>query len=430
MRRFLPILLTGPVFLFAVQSTASPAPDFDQGVDLRPVIRQALEAAGSKEGPRVTLKWDSSGTDDTVWISISNRDVTALGDNFDFSSRTAVSQNSFISIYELKVSELDILADIMQRNFRRSPGFFAHSTLLSAQQDLEKPPSVMVRDFSIDQGERVVPMLKQVDEAAVVAVIEHLASYKSRHCRTDTGIASSKWVYGHWKNLTAGRSDITVATFRHASFPQESVILTVRGTAEPEKVVVLGGHIDSTAGWGAGNAAPGADDNASGVAVLNEAVRVMVASGYKPKQTLKFIAFAAEEVGLRGSGEIAANFKKEGLAVQGMVNFDMANYKGSAEDIFLISDNTHEGQNAFLGRLVDTYTDYRWAQTACGYGCSDHASWTKNGFIASFPFESRMNEDNPNIHSDRDTLAQTGGRALHAFKFAKLAVAYLVEMAK
>ena len=153
-------------------------------------------------------------------------------------------------------------------------------------------------------------------------------------------------------------------------------------------------------------------------------------SGYRPSKTIKFIAFAAEEVGLRGSGDIAAAFKKQGVAVEGMLNLDMANYKGSPLDIYFVSDNTSADQNAFLGKLIDTYTSYKWGSFKCGYGCSDHASWTKNGFAASLPFESTFTQYNPYIHKATDTLDKTGGRAEHAFKFARLGVAYAVELAK
>jgi len=191
-----------------------------------------------------------------------------------------------------------------------------------------------------------------------------------------------------------------------------------------------GGHLDSTAGYGSDPVAPGADDNASGVSVTNEVIRVMVEGGYRPARTIKFIAFAAEEVGLRGSSDIAAAFQKEGVAVEGMLNLDMTNYKGSQNDIYFVTDNTNSGQNAFLEKLVTAYTDYTVGTFRCGYGCSDHASWTKRGFPASLPFESLFNEHNPFIHKATDTLAQTGGGAEHSVKFAKLAVAYAVEMAK
>lgn len=427
MRKFLPFLLAASFFLSAAQTPAS-SPDFDRGVDLRTIVREARETVvpGAAAGaPAIS----PAASGDAVWVSVPDQDAAALEKEFNFSGRAALGQNGVVSIYELKVSELDLLADVMQRKFNRSPGFFAHSSLNSARQDLTAPPAAAAVAYSIDQGEKVASMLKLVDEDAIASTIGGLASYKTRYYRSATGIAASKRLYDSWKELAAGRSDIAVTTVLHSAYPQESVVLTVAGAVEPDKVVVLGGHIDSAAG-GAENPAPGADDNASGIAVLTEALRVVVASGYRPAQTLKFIAFSAEEAGLRGSGEIAAGFKKDGVAVRGMLNLDMSNYKGSAEDIYFISDNTNADQNAFLGRLVETYTGYKWAATKCGYACSDHASWTKNGFAASYPFEAKASEYNPAIHTANDTPAQTGGRAPHAFKFAKLAVAYLVEMAK
>ncbi len=419
MRTFLSFLLAAPLFLCAAHAGA-PSWDFDRSAGLPPVVQRAAELP-------VPAATTPDGAGDSVWISMARPDVAAL-DGALF-KRAPAAQNDKVAIYEMKLSEVDQISEGMQRTFRRSPGFFAHDTLEAALQDLSEPPAAAAKAFTIDQGPVVKALLKLVKEEPVVAAISSLASFKNRYYRSATGIESSKWLAGHWKELAAGRPDMSVTTFKHAAFPQESVILTVRGTTEPDKVVVVGGHLDSTAG-GSDSPAPGADDNASGIAVTEELIRVLAASGHKPAQTLKFIAFAAEEAGLRGSGEIAAAFKKDGVAVQGMLNLDMANYKGSPADIYFVSDNTSAEQNAFIGKLISTYTDYTWGTTKCGYGCSDHASWTRNGFAASLPFESTFADYNPAIHSANDTLAQTGGRAEHAVKFARLGVAYIVEMAK
>jgi len=252
-------------------------------------------------------------------IKVERPDVAAL-DGALF-KRAPAAQNDKVAIYEMKLSEVDQISEGMQRTFRRSPGFFAHDTLEAALQDLSEPPAAAAKAFTIDQGPVVKALLKLVKEEPVVAAISSLASSKNRYYRSATGIESSKWLAGHWKELAAGRPDMSVTTFKHAAFPQESVILTVRGTTEPDKVVVVGGHLDSTAG-GSDSPAPGADDNASGIAVTEELIRVLAASGHKPAQTLKFIAYATEEAGLRGSGEIAAAFKKDGVAVQGQTILD------------------------------------------------------------------------------------------------------------
>jgi leucyl aminopeptidase len=109
----------------------------------------------------------------------------------------------------------------------------------------------------------------------------------------------------------------------------------------------------------------------------------------------------------------------------------MTNHNGSNDDITLISDYTNEAQNKFIGNLIDTYlTDLNWGSDRCGYACSDHASWTAVGYPSSIPFEARKRDMNHQIHTRNDTLETMGGTAEHALKFAKLGLAYLIELDK
>jgi leucyl aminopeptidase len=57
---------------------------------------------------------------------------------------------------------------------------------------------------------------------------------------------------------------------------------------------------------------------------------------------------------------------------------------------------------------------------------SDHASWTKAGYPSEFPFETEFSNINPNIHSPQDTLDKISTE--HAREFAKVALAFLVEL--
>jgi leucyl aminopeptidase len=142
------------------------------------------------------------------------------------------------------------------------------------------------------------------------------------------------------------------------------------------------------------------------------------------------MAYAAEEVGLRGSLAIARDYQKRRVNVVGALQLDMTNYAGSDKDIWLMKDFTDAQQNAFLVALIETYVGATYGFDACGYACSDHASWTRIGVPASMPFESRMNERNKHIHTKKDTLELSDNNAQHAVKFARLGVAYAVEMAK
>jgi leucyl aminopeptidase len=222
---------------------------------------------------------------------------------------------------------------------------------------------------------------------------------------------------------------VSVQLFNHAGWAQPSVIATIQGTTLPSEIVVMGAHLDSINRSG-GTTAPGADDDASGVATLTEVLRVAMLKGYRPSRTVKLMAYAAEEAGLRGSREIASSHRSSGANVVGVLQLDMTNFKGSSVDIVLLTDNTNAPQNQFVEQLVDTYVGVPRGTTQCGYGCSDHASWTNAGYPASMPFEALFGQHNTSIHTANDTLARSGGNANHALKFAKLAAAYLAETAK
>lgn len=74
-----------------------------------------------------------------------------------------------------------------------------------------------------------------------------------------------------------------------------NVLADIRGSDKPEEVVMIGAHLDS---W---HAATGATDNAAGVAVMMEAVRLIQALQLKPRRTIRIALWSAEEQGLLGS---------------------------------------------------------------------------------------------------------------------------------
>jgi leucyl aminopeptidase len=102
--------------------------------------------------------------------------------------------------------------------------------------------------------------------------------------------------------------------------------------------------------------------------------------------------------------------------------------------ISLISDFTNADLNSFFAELMDYYNasgdhEITYGTSLCNYGCSDHASWTAEGYKASFPFEASFGQHNGNIHSSNDTYS-ISGTAEHATKFAKLCAEFLIEVAK
>jgi Zn-dependent M28 family amino/carboxypeptidase len=116
--------------------------------------------------------------------------------------------------------------------------------------------------------------------------------------------------------------------------PVESanVVGEIRGTQNPEQVIVVGGHLDS---W---DLASGTTDNGCGTAVTLGAAEAIVKSGFKPRRTIRFILFTGEEQGLLGS-----------LAYVKAHQSDMANFVAA-----LILD---AGQGAVTGFQVGGHDD-------------------------------------------------------------------------
>jgi leucyl aminopeptidase len=394
----------------------------------------------------VALSFNKTGTRADLiefYVSIDDSELQtvvsqqrAAGKSLDFQ---AVNIRNGIAVIKTTNGELEKLSTLMHENFHKCAGFIAHESeteaLKSIADSFAADPQARMVDYTIDNQTNVNPMLAETQEPQIRQIITDLSAFPNRRYNQTSGLNSANWIKNKWTTMTAGRSDIVVEFFTHptATSPQPSVIMTVTGTTLPNEVVVLGGHQDSINGSGATANAPGADDDASGIASLTEVIRILVAKNFRPQRTVKFMAYAAEEVGLRGSAAIALDYQTRAVNVVGVMQLDMTNYKGSNADIVIITDRTNAAQNQFLRNLITAYQPtLTTIDNTCGYACSDHASWTTRGFAASMPFEARINpvEDNPFIHTANDTLDKSGNNANHAVKFTKLAVSYVGELAK
>jgi leucyl aminopeptidase len=338
-----------------------------------------------------------------------------------------------IAVLRFDAQDFGVLSELMHENHKRCGGFVAHDGLdgaLGALRAKDHEGIAPLIAYTIDNAATVNALLPQLSAANILTSIQQLsggAGFATRYYTSTGGGQSSTWLRNLWQGYAASRPDVTVELFE-TGWAQKSVIATIPGSTLASEVVVVGGHLDSIVSGS--SVAPGADDDASGIATISEVFRVMMTQNYRPLRTVKFMAYAAEEVGLRGSQQIATQHKNAGINVVGVVQFDMTNYMGSTRDIWLMQDYTNAAQNTFLGNLIDTYVGATWGTDSCGYGCSDHASWHNAGFPASMPFESRMSQYNPTIHTTGDTLSVSGNNANHALKFARLGAAYIAELAK
>nr|WP_052026264.1 M28 family metallopeptidase [Pseudoalteromonas agarivorans] len=374
-----------------------------------------------------------------VWVSI---DSTAAA-HYEYTQHGLVQRLPFaqrstsalenIDLVNIPADQVNNLSEFMHHNYNRCGGFVAHDSWQEARSYATKLAAAhtiqntLAFSYSIDNEQTVQNLMSSISTVNLDSTVNSLTSFNNRYYTSQTGVDAANWLNTYWQQIAQSRSDISIAIYPH-NWAQSSVIVTIEGNEKADEIVIIGGHLDSINQSNPSNGrSPGADDNASGIAVLSEALRAIVQTNYKPQRTIQIMAFAAEEVGLRGSSDIASSYQSQGKNVVGMVQFDMTGNNGSLEDIVMMTDYTNNAQNQFLAALLDTYLpQLNYGFDQCGYGCSDHASWYQQGFAASMPFESKMGDINPLIHTQNDNQFD----AQHASKFAKLAVSYVAEMAK
>jgi hypothetical protein len=182
-------------------------------------------------------------------------------------------------------------------------------------------------------------MLREVDPGRIQATVLRLTQFGTRHTassQTDPvrGIgAATAWVFGQMQAIAAtssGRMTVQKQTFVQPVSSRipvpttiTNVIATLKGTASPERFYVVTGHLDSrvTDVLDFTSDAPGADDDASGVAVVLELARLFATRQFAG--TLVFATVAGEEQGLYGSTFMAAQMAAAGADVQGMFSNDI-----------------------------------------------------------------------------------------------------------
>ncbi len=179
----------------------------------------------------------------------------------------------------------------------------------------------------------------QVSEASQRGYIEKMVSFGTRHTLSDTtstirGIgAARRWVESEFKGMSAACGNClevimvqdTVTSPPRVPNPTliANAVAIQRGTTDPNRVIIIQGHLDSrvTDPLNFTDDAPGANDDASGVAAVMESARIL--SKQKFGATLVYAALSGEEQGLHGGRILAAYAKAQGWDVLAVLNNDI-----------------------------------------------------------------------------------------------------------
>lgn len=207
----------------------------------------------------------------------------------------------------------------------------------------------------------------EVSATRIGSDIQTLVDFGTRHTLSDTksdtrGIgAARRWIKKEFEKISAqcgGCLEIievkdTISGEKRIPNPVEvvNIVAIQRGSSEPNRMVMMSGDIDSRVSdvMDFTSDSPGANDNASGVAGVIEAARVL--SKYKFNGSVVYAALSGEEQGLFGGKILTAYAQKHDWQVHGVLNNDMI---GNITGINGVTDNTTARIFSEGTRVVET----------------------------------------------------------------------------
>jgi hypothetical protein len=175
--------------------------------------------------------------------------------------------------------------------------------------------------------------MNAVSQQQLLAYIQTLEGFGTRNTfsetqRDDYGIgAARRWIHDEFLRVNGGALQVGFDDFQAniggLTTNQRNVVATLPGIGDHPGVIVIAAHYDSRGADpdSGGGLAPGANDNASGTAILLELARLLSSRSWR--QTIVFVAFAAEEQGTFGSRHYVQNRILDGRVFDAVLTNDI-----------------------------------------------------------------------------------------------------------
>jgi len=215
-----------------------------------------------------------------------------------------------------------------------------------------------------------------------------------------------------------------------------NLIVEFKGSVHPEKVLIVGAHLDSTAGdpWDSEDRAPGADDDLSGTAALMELAKALLHA--VPGCTVRICHFTGEEQGLYGSKVYSDKVADEKIEVIAMIEMDMIGYCKLPGNRVDVHDNADQnGSHSLVEVMIRNVARYGLSLNVFDThnhaveGRSDHAGFLDHGFKAVLVSEEFTDEGfNPNYHSTGDRVSECN--LPFATDVTRMVLAAVIELAE
>ena len=360
----------------------------------------------------------------------SNTDVYATAERFDVNTMVMIDENAFrdCEVYTLLYGGSEPVVAKGPVMPLKNDGAVAISNKRARLPQRN-------RDFPVVTEENPIirEMMSQVNQDSMQATVQHLQDYGSRFFSSDQAYAASDWVAGKMEalGLEVEQQGFYVSSWVGSGQAAPNVIGIQRGTLYPNTYVVCGSHFDSFT-WDVlygGGTAPGADDNATGVASVLESARIM--TQYEFEYSIIYCAYGAEEEGLYGSEAYASRCQQEGMDIIGYFNNDMNGYLNPGDDIHidLIYPSSVDPIGDYYMNIANIYfPEMQVRHVNFTSGDSDHTSFNNHGYMGIYPFED-YEHYSPYIHTVNDLIGQSVNSFAMSQRYCQMNIGCLAEIA-
>ncbi len=277
----------------------------------------------------------------------------------------------------------------------------------------------------------VQEILNQVNSDTLVSLVRGLTGEDSVILNSTKVLIPSRNNYAPGNSLAGGfirqwilRQGLD-ATDMYYTSSGRNVIGTQLGTKYPGRQIVIGAHYDAVTDYAA-------DDNASGVAAVLEAARVL--SKYQLDYTVVYVLFDEEELGLIGSAAYAAAASARGDTILWMVNMDMIGWDNDDDGLCNIHSSIVGQSDSLASLMISVNQWYGLGLTPLAYNPStsrsDHASFWNNSYTAVLLIEAYWggtNDFNSYYHSSSDRVGFFNVPYFHSM--ARLAIGTVATLA-
>ncbi len=252
------------------------------------------------------------------------------------------------------------------------------------------------------QSDPIAALVDQVAREALVDTVHGLTAFPTRFTEHPQFPVVEAWVH----DLMASQGDVTRFAFEMPSGKTRHNFI-LGDASDTRGVILIGAHFDSASEISM-TSAPGANDNATGMAAMLEAYRILSGAGLD--KSVAAVAFAGEEQGFFGSQSVAEFARAEGWPIEMMINLDMLGWRPPNPAMPMIVEydmgNVVPGNDAasaafgqMMAAMAAQYTTLNTTHT--DIWASDYMPFEAAGFPAMGLYDGGV--EDPRYGTSRDT---------------------------